>query len=222
VRSKPADNFPRAQPADGADDREAAAEALALAFADDPAWSHLLPDAATRAERLLTFFTAEIANVVPDYRQAWLTAGGGGGAIWAAPGKWRVPFLRTLRPTRSMARVFGRRLGLATWTQIRFERRHPTSAPHWYLHYIGVEPRQQGRGLGAALLAPVLERCDREGLPAYLESSNDENLPFYERHGFEVLDSFPLPLGGPPIREMWRRPRQGDSATKAPPATRLS
>jgi GNAT superfamily N-acetyltransferase len=203
------DQLPQARPAAGAGDHEAAAEALALAFARDPAWSHLLPDDGTRAERLLAFFTTEIANVVPEYRQAWLAAEGGGAAIWAAPGNWRVPLLRTMRPTRRLAAVFGRRLALATWTQLRFERHHPSSPPHWYLYAIGVEPRQQGRGLGATLLAPVLERCDHEGLPAYLESSNDENLPFYERHGFEVIESFRLPLGGPPIREMWRPPRPG-------------
>lgn len=50
-------------------DHEAAAEALALAFADDPAWAHLLPDAATRAERLLVFFTAEIDNLIPEHRR---------------------------------------------------------------------------------------------------------------------------------------------------------
>lgn len=209
MKSKPPDKFPQARPAGGAGDHEAAAEALALAFADDPAWSHLLPDDETRAERLLAFFTTEIANVVPEYRQVWLTADGGGAAIWAAPGNWRVPFRRTIRPTRRLAAVFGHRLGLATWTQLRFERHHPASPPHWYLYAIGVEPRQQGRGLGATLLAPVLERCDREGLPAYLESSKDENLPFYERHGFEVIETLHLPLGGPPIRKMWRPPPEG-------------
>lgn len=71
------------------DDHEAAAEALALAFADDPAWAHLLPDDATRAERLLVFFTAEIGNLIPEHRELWVTEDGSAAAIWAHPGRWR-------------------------------------------------------------------------------------------------------------------------------------
>lgn len=188
------------------DDHEAAAEALALAFADDPAWAHLLPDSDTRAERLLVFFTAEIGNLVPEHREVWVTEDGSGTAVWARPGRWRVPPGRTLRTARPMAKVFGLRLPLATWTQLRFERRHPSAPRHWYLHYLGVEPRRQGRGLGGALLEPVLELCDREGHPAHLEASTDRNRRLYERNGFALTETFDLPAGGPPVREMWREP----------------
>lgn len=188
-------------------DHEAAAEALALAFAEDPAWAHLIPGEGVQGERLLTFFTAEIANLVPEHRQLWVTEDGCGAAIWGAPGAWRVPLPRTLRPARQMARVFRHRLGLAIWAQLRVERHHPRAPDHWYLHYIGVEPRRQGRGIGAALLEPLLARCDAEGLPAYLESSTERNRVLYERNGFELTSTFPLPGGGPPIREMWREPR---------------
>lgn len=199
---------PAIRAAAGPDDLEAAAEALALAFADDPAWAHLLPGSEeARAERLLAFFTAEIENLVPEHRRVWISEDGAAAAIWAEPRRWRVPFRRTLRPTPRMARVFGRRLPLAVWTQLRFERLHPRQH-HWYLHYVGVEPRRQGRGLGGAVLAPVLRRCDREGIPAHLESSKPENVPFYERHGFTVSSDFRMPLGGPRIHEMWRQPHR--------------
>ncbi|MDP9227842.1 MAG: GNAT family N-acetyltransferase [Actinomycetota bacterium] len=187
-----------------ADDHEPAAEALALAFADDPAWAHLLPNGVDRAERLLKFFTAEVGNLVPEHRELWVTDDGCGVAIWGRPGRWRVPFRRTLRPLPQLVEVFGRRLGLATWAQLRLERHHPRAPEHWYLHYVAVEPRRQGRGLGAALLAPMLERCDREQSPVHLEASTERNRMLYERHGFAVTGTFPLPGGGPPIREMWR------------------
>jgi GNAT superfamily N-acetyltransferase len=189
------------------DEHEAAAEALALAFVDDPAWVHLLPDERSRAERLLAFFGAEIANLVPEWRRIWVTEDGSGAAIWAPPGRWRVPFSRTLRASKQMAKVFGTRLPVATWTLLRIESRHPASPEHWYLHYLGVEPRRQGRGLGGALLAPVLLACDREAVPARLEASTERSRMLYQRHGFDLTDSIDLPLGGPQVRGMWRRPQ---------------
>ncbi len=63
---------------------------------------------------------------------------------------------------------------------------HP-EGPHWYLAYAGVDLNRQSQGLGSVLIKHGLQRCDRDGLPAYLESSNPRNVPFYERHGFEVI-----------------------------------
>jgi GNAT superfamily N-acetyltransferase len=166
----------------------------------------LLRDSETRAEKLLAYFSTEIETLTPDHRQVWVTDDGSGAAIWAPPGRWRVPFSVTMREAAKMTRVFGRRLPLALRALVRLEGHHPRNE-HWYLHYLGVEPRRQGRGLGGALLAPILERCDREGIPAYLEASSDRNRPLYERNGFAVTGVFDLPgRGGPPIREMWRDP----------------
>lgn len=187
-------------------DHEAAGEALALAFADDPAWAHLMPNPATRAEQLLALFKIELENQDPAHHQVWITEDGSGAAIWSSPGHWRASPSQTLRSIRPLAAVFGRRLALAFWTLMRIERHHPGKPRHWYLHYLGVEPRRQGQGLGGALLAPMLEMCDREGIAAYLESSTERNRMLYERNGFALTGSFDMPAGGPPIREMWRDP----------------
>jgi len=63
---------------------------------------------------------------------------------------------------------------------------HPKD-PHWYLPLIGADPAQRGKGYGASLMAHAMKRCDESGLPAYLESSNPANVPFYERYGFKVM-----------------------------------
>jgi ribosomal protein S18 acetylase RimI-like enzyme len=86
------------------------------------------------------------------------------------------------------------------------ERVHPTEA-HWYLAVVGTEPAHQHQGVGSALLAPVLERCDRDFVPAYLESSREDNLAFYHRLGFEVTSPVDLPAAGPRVWPMWRDPR---------------
>ncbi len=63
---------------------------------------------------------------------------------------------------------------------------HPHE-PHWYLAVLGVDVSRQGKGLGSLLMKHTLARVDAERMPAYLESSNPRNIPFYETHGFEVI-----------------------------------
>ncbi|MDP1821280.1 MAG: GNAT family N-acetyltransferase [Acidimicrobiales bacterium] len=82
-------------------------------------------------------------------------------------------------------------------------RRHPE---HYYLSVLGTAPDRQGEGVGSALMAPVVARCDEEGIGAYLESSKEANIPFYRRHGFEVVEELQLP-SGPGLWPMWRDPR---------------
>jgi GNAT superfamily N-acetyltransferase len=91
------------------------------------------------------------------------------------------------------------------WGLTRVERLHPTDR-HLYLAVLGVDPPRQGTGLGSALLAPGLELCDRDGLPAYLETGNERNLAFYSRAGFQVTERLTLPVG-PPVWLMRREPR---------------
>ena len=80
---------------------------------------------------------------------------------------------------------------------------HP-SEPHWYLPLMGVDVTMQGRGYGSALLRHAVERCDRDRLPAYLESTNPLNKALYERHGFEAIGL--IQVGSSP--PMWPMLRQ--------------
>jgi ribosomal protein S18 acetylase RimI-like enzyme len=61
------------------------------------------------------------------------------------------------------------------------------NTPHWYLPWFGVEPATQGVGIGSRLMEHCLKFVDVDHHPAYLESSNPRNVPFYERHGFVVI-----------------------------------
>jgi GNAT superfamily N-acetyltransferase len=79
--------------------------------------------------------------------------------------------------------------------------------PHWYILAVGVRPEHQGQGLGSALLAPTLERCDREGLPAYLEASSERSAALYVRLGFEHLRELRF-AGSPPLWQMLRSPKE--------------
>ncbi|WP_375550858.1 GNAT family N-acetyltransferase [Rhodophyticola porphyridii] len=78
--------------------------------------------------------------------------------------------------------------------------------PHWYLPLMGVVPERQGQGLGSALLRPVLELCDADRVPAYLEATTVRSRALYLRHGFESLGT--IDVGGcPAIHPMLRKPK---------------
>ena len=57
------------------------------------------------------------------------------------------------------------------------------------------------------MMRPVLERCDRDRVPAYLEASSPRNDALYQRHGFECLDPLVMPGNGPTMYPMWREPQ---------------
>jgi predicted N-acetyltransferase YhbS len=79
--------------------------------------------------------------------------------------------------------------------------------PHYYLSLLGTHPDRQGAGIGMRLLRENLAQMDREGVPAYLESSNPANLGRYQSVGFVPVGTFQLPDDGPELTTMWREPR---------------
>jgi GNAT superfamily N-acetyltransferase len=184
----------------------ALARTLARAFDDDPVTRHLIPPGTRRREERIAAFMALGAKTSMGDGTVWTTAESSGAAVWRRPGRWRVPAREAVRDAPSAVRALGRRLPVGIATLRAIESRHPTE-PHWYLGILGTEPAEQGKGIGGALMAPVLERCDGEGLPAYLETSKERNVLYYQRFGFRVTGELDLPMGGPRLWLMWRNPR---------------
>jgi ribosomal protein S18 acetylase RimI-like enzyme len=123
--------------------------------------------------------------------------------MWSPPGGWRFSPRVEVRTTRYALPRLGLRVPMASVAMRRIERRHPETA-HWYLSELGVRPESQGRGLGSRLMFEMLARCDRERVPAYLESSTERSRALYERHGFQTTEVIRMPRGGPPLWLMWR------------------
>lgn len=142
-----------------------------------------------------------------DEEEVWTDANHRAGALWAPPGRWRTTLRQDLALARGMAvpRLLPR-LPLVMRGMLGAERHHPAAPPHWYLAILGTDPAAQGRGLGSHLLAAVLQRCDEDGVGAYLESSKEANIAYYARHGFRVTQELRLPRG-PWLWAMWRDPR---------------
>ena len=187
------------------------AEVLARAFHDDPHWAWLFPDESRRAQVLLWFM--EIwTRYCHKYGEVHTTTGKvEGAALWIPPGKYPPSVVRLilagmmLVPLKFGRAAFGRLMsGVNYETQL-----HKRDVPrrHWYLPTLGVDPPCQGQGIGGALIQPVLARADAEGLLCYVETEKERNLPFYRRHGFEVVVEDDLPNGGPHMWTMKREPQ---------------
>jgi GNAT superfamily N-acetyltransferase len=188
-------------------DVDALARTLARAFQDDPVISWMIPDDEKRL-RLGPFgFETWLQKIYMPKAEVYTDEARKVGALWAPPGKWRMSVGLQARMAPRMLRLFGvRRMPLILKGLATLDKAHPDEQPHYYLGILGTDPDRQGKGLGSAAMQPVLERCDREGVGAYLESSKEANVPFYRRHGFEVTGEVHMP-DGPPLWPMWRDPQ---------------
>jgi ribosomal protein S18 acetylase RimI-like enzyme len=176
----------------GPADVPAVARALGRAFDDDPIFQALIPlPSPVRIERLTRFFARALRVIHLPLGEAWITDDGRAAAIFAPPGRWKVSVWQQIRMIPTVTVFRGNAL-LGERMHAIIERVHPADA-HWYLAVLGVDPDVQGRGLGSRVLAPILERCDREGIDAYLESSNEKNHAFYRRQGFQITDTVTMP-----------------------------
>lgn len=173
---------------------------LARAFADDPVVAWLVPTQ-RRQER----FFAATAAIYFGLGEIYTTADGTGVGMWARPGARRPGLWPVARTAPDMLRALRTNVPRGLRVKNLVEGHHPRQ-PHWYLSVLGTDPDHQGQGIGSALMAPVLSRCDEEGVLAYLESSKESNIAFYARHGFEVTDELQVPRG-PRLWPMVREPR---------------
>jgi GNAT superfamily N-acetyltransferase len=175
---------------------------LADAFAAEPVMQFLFPGQWRRDARLRRYFAIELEHYVFPAGRVITTHDFRGAVLELPPGKWGI----AVSPSGALAylRVFNLRLSRATRLQKFFDRNH-LQEPHYYVRFVGVASRFQGQGVGTALLRPTLDRCDREGMPAYLEASTERSAAMYERLGFVHLGELQIPRG-PRIWPMRRPP----------------
>jgi ribosomal protein S18 acetylase RimI-like enzyme len=181
---------------------------MARAFDDDPLAAWIFPNARTRMAKM----TAMSEIVMPrtlaaNSMEQYTTTDRSGLAVWGRPGEPEPPGRVMLPVIPRLVRTLGlgslRRFTRATAT---LKKVHPTE-PHWYLAGIGTDPPKQGMGVGSALVRQMLERCDADRMPAYLETQKKDNVPWYEKFGFRITGEIDIPGGGPHMWLMWRDPQ---------------
>ncbi len=178
-----------------------AVDILDRSFHDDPVMNWMSSHPGFRR----TFFNITLPAFLTD-GLTYTDEQGKGAAVWLGPQR-KLEWPVTAGNLWQMYKVCGIRgffrFGLSGFTTAKF---HP-GEPHYYLFLLGTLPEYKGQGIGSTLMAHVLRKCDDENLPAYLENSKRENLPFYRGHGFEVVEQIQFSRKAPPVWLMWREPR---------------
>ena len=183
--------------------RSHVAAVLTSAFHDDPIFSWMIPAADRRAKLLQPFFEVFADAFIP-HDATFVTESSV--AMWAPAG--------VSVPSETEAEQFGTTLlelcgpdaARCEAVVATIDSHHPHD-PAAYLQFVGVEASRQGRGLGSAVLAPMLTACDRDGVAAFLVATSERNQKLYERHGFGVIEVLRVDDDCPPMWNMWREPR---------------
>jgi GNAT superfamily N-acetyltransferase len=176
-------------------------DVLVLAFSADPATRWTWPDP-ERYLRHFPDFVRAFGGSAFAHGSAYYIDGHAGAALWLPP---------DVHPDEDALIALLQRTAAeqnqqdAAAVMEQMGRYHPSEA-HWYLPLMGVDPFQQGKGYGSALMQHALIRCDRDRRLAYLESTNPRNIPLYSRHGFELLGTIQVG-SSPPIFPMLRKPQ---------------
>ena len=180
------------------------------AFYDDPVMSWALRDDDRRLGQLTVMFRGLAEDVVPD-RGRVLVADEASACFWRDPTFDHHAEADDAGPDGDAGT--DRPSPFTPDEQARFailgaamHEAHPTDE-HWYLNVVATLPTHRSRGLGAAVLAPIIAEADAAGLPCYLESTNPRNRTLYYRHGFEDMGDIHLDTGVS-MRQMWRLPQQ--------------
>jgi len=187
------------------DDLDTLADTLSDSFTNDPMLNWVIP----RSQLYPEFFRLFIKEVYLPRGIVHMEDTGRGAALWLPPQeRLQIPPRMTL--VNLVLRLLLHKGPRPLWRIHRqgalFARHHPKD-PHYYLQFIGCRQRDQGQGVGAALLKQGTKICDEQDMPAYLESSNSLNVPLYQRHGFEVIHEQAVTRDGPKAWFMWREPR---------------
>lgn len=191
------------RPATAADVPEVGA-VVADAFADYPwtRWTVAHDDHPGRIAKLQRLMAAE---VVLPYGELWVGEREGAliaAALWMRPDVdvpqyiWRDIEHRSMELAGDRAEQFQSAEELAATLR--------PSQPHWFLGGVGVRHSAQGKGVGAAVLEPVLGRDGLADQLMYLETSTAANAQFYRRRGFTVSGELTVPGGGPDVWAMTR------------------
>lgn len=183
------------------------AATLTVAFADSRWTRWALPDDG-RMQRLTRLHELDAGHRGVATRSAWVTEDVDAVAVWEPPaGTAPLPDDVAAALGRELPYLRADRASTVAETEAMIGAARPEE-PHWWLAHLGVRPSARRRGLAAAVLAPVLVRCDADGTLAAAAAFSWANVRFLRGFGFEVLVETRTADGDLPLWVLVRQPQR--------------
>jgi GNAT superfamily N-acetyltransferase len=183
--------------------RIAATLTIALGGSRWTRWA--LPDDG-RMQRLTRLHELDAGHRGVSTRSAWVTDDIAAVAVWEPPaGTASLPGDVAAALARELPYLAADRWTAVRETAALVDAARPEE-PHWWLTHLGVRPSSRRRGLAAAVLAPVIVRCDAEGTPAAAAVFSWANVRFLRGFGFEVTSELRTSDDELPVWALVRQP----------------
>lgn len=189
---------------------EKASDVVLASFFDYPMFTFYFPDPERRT-RYLPWYFRNILNSALRYGTVYTTPEVSGVLFFLLPGHTKISIWEyvqsgfLLTPFALGFRNYKRSMECEDFvgnTQIELME----NRPHYYLWGLAVDPRQKTQGIGTGLMRPLLAQADAQKLPVYLETHDENNIRYYQKHGFELLYTTCIPKYQLPIWCMLREP----------------
>jgi ribosomal protein S18 acetylase RimI-like enzyme len=185
-----------------------AADTLVEAFQDDPVWNAIFSDYEEERDRVRAAYEVPLRYCM-KYGSVYATSSFEGAAAWAPE---RYADISLLRGIISGSMRSGMRVGMKVGMKIKpifspiekDRRAFMKGRAFLYPLVIGVAKKHQGKGHGGRLVRALLAEADRNGVAVYLETESEENVAFYEKYGFKLIQQITLPVVDLPMWEMIR------------------
>ena len=193
-----------------------ASKLLSAAFFNYPMFVFYFPNPSRRSPHL-PWYLQNVLRCALRYGEAWTTPQTSGVLFALPPGHTSLSIREYVRNGFLLTPlVLGFRLYVQSMECEGFVGRAQKDVmegrPHYYLWGVAVDPAEQGKGIGDALIRSFLARTDAEGMPVYLETHDRRNVGYYERYGFELVLQTSIPKHDLPIWCMRRQPAESGNA----------
>ena len=205
----PDEEGPDVRPAEQRDVPRIAAT-LTVALADSRWTRWALPDDG-RMQRLTRLHELDAGHRGVGTGAAWVTDDVDAVAVWEPPpgAEGTAPLPADVRAALAseLPYLAAHRIGAVRDTAA-IAAAHRPEEPHWWLLHLGVRPSSRRQGLAAAVLAPVLVRCDADRIPAATAVYSWANVRFLRGFGFEVTFTGRTADDDLPLWVLVRRPQR--------------
>ena len=168
-------------------DKARIVDILASSFDDNKSVNYIVKQDRKRAQRMrkLMEYSFDVCYLFGD---VFLTDDKKGCALIVLPDQKKTNLKSILLDAKLAISCVGlSNIKKAMDRESKINKIHPKGLMY-YLWFIGVDPKEQNKGIGSRLLKEVIEEGASKKRPIYLETSTLKNLPWYEKFGFTIYN----------------------------------